>query len=196
MFRGRCVVLLNIIMYGTRDRSFLEKDLAAAGGNLCIYLKNCLDGFVSVVPNILDLCIDGIPNYIIYDGVATQNCDEIINLLLVKEISESLNRDDCFTFLYFADTQAIRLVFSPPPGQRRYTFQDMAKASMYQFGCFTAEMANVFVNAKAMMYKQRFNETFPMRYAGETVMSLVDRINICLYNGEPADLLAKRHNWK
>lgn len=186
---------MNILGFGSGDFSFIERDLCAARWNLCAYLRNCIDGYASVIPNQICLFMDGIPNYIIVSGVATEPCDLIVRLLAAERVASVANKDDCLALCYDAETKSMDIFFSPPPGEARSTVDDFVGAFLAQFGRMPPDGLNRFLHAKNIMYMLRFGNGFPPKFLSEDPMEVIDRINVCLYNGEPADMLAWRYRW-
>lgn len=83
------------------------------------------------------------------------------------------------------------------PAVPRTTFLHLEEYVLQQLDPrFAAVVANDFLNRKLTMYKNKFGVMYPMAYRGETPRALVERINLCLDEGKPAEELALKKGWE
>ena len=180
------------------DFSVLTEDLVDSDDSLSVYCRRCIDGYNKFIPDVLTVTMDGLVDYIIKDGVASFMCDNLCDYLDSDLFLGIANENECVTLRYDAQMKAIDILVSPPIGSQRTTLRDLCDRSIARYGqpIVSMDEFNYFINTKAFCYKNRFGECFPMKYASEDANDFVSRINVCLYNGEKADLLAKRYGWE
>ena len=187
---------MKVMAVNGTDINLIESDFVSSGSSIGKYIRNCLDGFVSYVPDNFLVCYDAILYPVIVSGVASMESDDVGHMFDAG-CCACFDSDDALQMTIDTEHSTIIINVSQPAGLERTSLVQFFEYMMVRYpnGMVPGDELMGFISRKALLYRERFGEDYPSEYRGSGPADFVNRVNNCLFYDKKASVIANEQKW-